>query len=82
MEEMMAATSLGKQTLVIGAAVGGLAAAGAVSDYFEEIVILRRDELPGSAIPRAGTPEAQHTHALLGGGERDRVYVSGLLLQR
>ena len=66
----MAARSLGNQALVIGAGIGGLAAAGAVSDYFEEVIVLERDELPGRVIPRAGTPQAQHTHALLGGGER------------
>ena len=64
------AASLGKQAVVIGAGIGGLAAAGAVSDYFENVIVLERDELPQRAVPRAGTPQAQHTHALLGGGER------------
>lgn len=64
------AASLGKQAVVIGAGIGGLAAAGAVSDFFENVIVLERDELPQRAIPRAGTPQAQHTHALLGGGER------------
>ena len=64
------AASLGKQAVVIGAGIGELAAAGAVSDYFENVIVLERDELPQRAVPRAGTPQAQHTHALLGGGER------------
>lgn len=64
------AVLLGKQAVVIGAGIGGLAAAGAISDFFETVVVLERDELPVRASPRAGTPQAQHTHALLGGGER------------
>jgi glycine/D-amino acid oxidase-like deaminating enzyme len=54
---------------VIGAGVGGLAAAAAVSDYFEDVIVLERDELPDQIMPRAGTPQARHAHALLGGGE-------------
>jgi 2-polyprenyl-6-methoxyphenol hydroxylase-like FAD-dependent oxidoreductase len=61
---------LGKQAVVIGGGVGGLAAAAAVSDYFEDVIVLERDELPDQTMPRAGTPQARHAHALLGGGER------------
>jgi 2-polyprenyl-6-methoxyphenol hydroxylase-like FAD-dependent oxidoreductase len=63
-------TLLGKQAVVIGAGIGGLAAAGAVSDYFENVTVLERDKLAERAAPRAGTPQAQHTHGLLGGGVR------------
>jgi 2-polyprenyl-6-methoxyphenol hydroxylase-like FAD-dependent oxidoreductase len=59
-----------KQAVVIGAGIGGLAAARALSDYFETVIILERDELAERATPRAGTPQAQHTHVLLGGGAR------------
>jgi 2-polyprenyl-6-methoxyphenol hydroxylase-like FAD-dependent oxidoreductase len=59
---------LAKQAVVIGAGIGGLAAAGAVSDYFESVIVLERDRLAERAAPRAGTPQAQHTHVLLGGG--------------
>jgi 2-polyprenyl-6-methoxyphenol hydroxylase-like FAD-dependent oxidoreductase len=68
-EEAMAA-QVGKQAVVIGAGIGGLAASCAISDYFENVIILERDELPERATPRAGTPQARHTHALLGGGVR------------
>ena len=63
------AALLGKQAIVIGAGIGGLAAAGAAADYFERVIVLERDALPSSALPRVGTPQAQHTHALLGGGQ-------------
>jgi 2-polyprenyl-6-methoxyphenol hydroxylase-like FAD-dependent oxidoreductase len=64
------AALVGKQAIVIGSGIGGLAAAGAVSEYFENVIVLERDPLPARATPRAGTPQAQHTHVLLGGGER------------
>jgi 2-polyprenyl-6-methoxyphenol hydroxylase-like FAD-dependent oxidoreductase len=64
------AALVGKQAVVIGSGIGGLAAAGAVSDHFENVIVLERDKLPERTTPRAGTPQAQHTHVLLGGGER------------
>jgi 2-polyprenyl-6-methoxyphenol hydroxylase-like FAD-dependent oxidoreductase len=67
MEGAMAAL-IGKQAIVVGAGMGGLAAAGAAADYFERVIVLERDSLPSGVQPRAGTPQAQHTHALLAGG--------------
>jgi 2-polyprenyl-6-methoxyphenol hydroxylase-like FAD-dependent oxidoreductase len=55
---------------VIGAGMSGLAAARAVADHFEEVIVLERDSLPADAIPRTGTPQSWHLHALLGGGQR------------
>ena len=63
-------SSLGKQAIVIGAGMGGLAAAGALADYFERVIVLERDTLPSGAEHRAGTPQARHLHVLLAGGER------------
>src|SRR6516225_317325 len=68
MEGAMAAV-IGKQAIVVGAGIVGLAAAGAAADHFEHVIILERDSLPSSVQPRAGTPQAPHTHALLGGGK-------------
>ena len=59
---------LGKRAIVVGAGLGGLSAARALSDYFEEVMILDRDELPDNAIPRPGVPQGKHPHGLLGGG--------------
>ncbi|THD53610.1 NAD(P)-binding protein [Phenylobacterium sp.] len=61
---------LGDRAVVIGAGIGGLAAAAALSRYFREIVVLERDELPVHAQARAGTPQSLHGHALLTGGLR------------
>ena len=66
----MASTLIGKQAAVIGAGMGGLTAAAALADFFDQVVILERDILPSEATHRAGTPQARHVHALLLSGQR------------
>jgi flavin-dependent dehydrogenase len=66
----MVSTLIGKQAVVIGAGLGGLAAAGALADHFEQVVVLERDTLPSEPTHRAGTPQARHVHALLLSGQR------------
>ena len=58
----------GKQAVVIGAGISGLVAARALSDHFERVVVLERDELPQGATPRPGVPQGKHPHSLLAGG--------------
>jgi 2-polyprenyl-6-methoxyphenol hydroxylase-like FAD-dependent oxidoreductase len=67
---VMSARKIGKQAVVIGAGMAGLAAAGAVADYFERVIVLERDRLPNQAVPRSGAPQSRHLHGLLPGGER------------
>ncbi len=59
-----------KQAVVIGAGIGGLAAAKAVAVHFEKVIVFDRDALPDGPAPRPGTPQARHTHNLLAGGFR------------
>jgi flavin-dependent dehydrogenase len=59
---------VGQRAVVIGAGIGGLCAAGALSSYFREIVVLERDALPTSAMSRGGTPQDRQPHLLLAGG--------------
>ena len=66
----MASTLIGKQAVVIGAGMGGLTAAGALADRFDQVVVLERDTLPSEPIYRAGTPQARHVHGLLLSGQR------------
>jgi 2-polyprenyl-6-methoxyphenol hydroxylase-like FAD-dependent oxidoreductase len=66
----MAATVVGKRAIVIGAGIGGLAAAGAVAGCFEQVIVLERDALPADPGDRPGTPQSRHIHVLLGGGQR------------
>ena len=56
------AAIVGKQAIVVGAGMGGLAVAGAAADYFERVIVLERDSLPSSAQPLA--PE-RHKHNIL-----------------
>ena len=66
----MASTLIGKQAVVIGAGMGGLTAAGALADHFDQVLVLERDTLPSEPAHRAGTPQARHVHALLLSGQR------------
>jgi 2-polyprenyl-6-methoxyphenol hydroxylase-like FAD-dependent oxidoreductase len=61
---------LAKRAVVIGAGIAGLAAAGALADTFEEVIVLERDSLPTEAVPRPGVPHSPQAHGLLGGGQR------------
>ena len=61
---------LGQRAIVVGAGLGGLSAARVLSDYFDEVMILDRDELPDDATRRPGVPQGKQPHGLLGGGLR------------
>jgi 2-polyprenyl-6-methoxyphenol hydroxylase-like FAD-dependent oxidoreductase len=69
-KEVAMSVLMGKRAVVVGAGVGGLCAARAISDHFEQVVVLERDVLPQEATPRPGAPQGRHTHVLLGGGLR------------
>ena len=60
--------SIGKQAVVIGAGIAGLVAARVLADYFDRVLVLERDMLPGVPDHRPGTPQSRHTHTLLSGG--------------
>ena len=66
----MASNIIGEQAVVIGGGMGGLAAAGALANHFEKVVVLERDFLPPNVSERPGTPQCRHIHALLAGGQR------------
>ena len=61
---------LRRHALVVGAGIAGLATARTLSDHFEQVTVLERDELPAAAGPRRGVPQGRHAHALLSGGAR------------
>ncbi|MET1025669.1 MAG: NAD(P)-binding protein [Dongiaceae bacterium] len=65
---MMAESFIGTRAIVVGAGMGGLAAAAALANHFEQVVVLERGELPRHAMPRTGTPQDRHLHGLLAGG--------------
>ncbi len=56
--------------IVIGASMGGLLAARALADFFEQVTIIERDAFPPIGENRKGVPQGRHTHVLLlRGGE-------------
>ena len=59
---------LGRLAVVVGAGIGGLAAAGALAPYFERVEILERDRVTAAVASRSGTPQDRHPHGLLAGG--------------
>ncbi|MEV0210628.1 FAD-binding monooxygenase [Streptomyces sp. NPDC050788] len=54
--------------VVIGASLGGLLAARALSESFERVTLIERDELPAAPDHRRGAPQDHHTHGLLARG--------------
>ena len=62
-------SSIANSAVVIGAGLGGLAAAKAIASHFEKVTVLDRDALPEGPVPRMGTPQARHAHVLLKGGQ-------------
>ena len=57
-----------RKAIVLGASVAGLLAARALSDSFEEVLLIERAELPDDAAPRPTVPQGRHSHGLLAGG--------------
>ncbi len=53
------ATPIGKTAVVVGAGIAGLTAAGALADWFEQVVVLDRDPLPDSQLHRPSTPQSR-----------------------
>jgi len=50
---------------VIGAGIAGLAAAAAVRDSFDRVVLVERDHLPAAAVARRGVAQGDQLHNLL-----------------
>jgi 2-polyprenyl-6-methoxyphenol hydroxylase-like FAD-dependent oxidoreductase len=56
--------------VVLGASMGGLLAARALSSHFDRVTIVERDGLPDEAAVRKGVPQSAHAHGLLASGYR------------
>jgi 2-polyprenyl-6-methoxyphenol hydroxylase-like FAD-dependent oxidoreductase len=54
----------GEHAIVIGASMGGLLAARALSEHYDRVTLVERDALPEAPEPRKGVPQGRHTHAL------------------
>lgn len=51
--------------VVLGASMAGLLAARVLSDAYERVTVVERDELPDGPVHRRGVPQARHVHGLL-----------------
>ncbi|WP_329297587.1 FAD-dependent monooxygenase [Streptomyces sp. NBC_00659] len=56
------------RAVVIGAGLGGVMAAAALSSAVDEVIVLDRDELPDGPEHRKGLPQGRHAHLLMPGG--------------
>jgi 2-polyprenyl-6-methoxyphenol hydroxylase-like FAD-dependent oxidoreductase len=57
-----------RTAIVLGASIAGLLAARALSDSFEDVLLIDRAELPDDPAPRPTVPQGRHGHGLLAGG--------------
>lgn len=56
--------------IVIGGGIAGLLAARVLTDAFERVTLIERDQLPKGYDERPGTPQAHHLHVLLARGHQ------------
>src|SRR5205809_1106656 len=59
---------IGQHAVVIGASMGGLLAARALSDCYAVATVVERDNFPQTDVPRKGVPQGRHAHGLLARG--------------
>ena len=55
----------GEHAVVLGASMAGLLAARVLTESFERVTVLERDELTDSPFARRGVPQGRHAHSLL-----------------
>ncbi|MEV7389983.1 MULTISPECIES: FAD-binding protein [unclassified Streptomyces] len=60
----------GGHCVVLGASIAGLFAARVLSDTFDRVTLVDRDELPATDENRRGVPQGRHAHAILPAGTR------------
>ncbi len=55
----------GQHAVVIGASMAGLLASRVLSEHFEQVTVIERDQLPQEVQARKGVPQGRHVHILL-----------------
>jgi len=58
----------GKQAIVIGGSFAGLLAARVLSDHFDRVTLIERDEMNDRPEARKGQPQVRHPHTVLANG--------------
>ena len=54
--------------VVIGGSMAGILAARVLSDHFDQVTVIERDQLPDGPDVRKGVPQARHLHSFWAGG--------------
>nr|WP_272039207.1 FAD-dependent monooxygenase [Paenibacillus sp. JJ-100] len=54
-----------KKAVIIGAGIAGLITAKMLSEHYEEVYVIERDELPSDPTNRQGVPQSYHPHRVL-----------------
>jgi 2-polyprenyl-6-methoxyphenol hydroxylase-like FAD-dependent oxidoreductase len=68
--EKSVASKGGRHAIVMGGSMAGLVAARVLTDHFDTVTLIERDEYPNKDISRKGAPQGNHPHALLAKGYR------------
>ncbi|MFB1295999.1 FAD-dependent oxidoreductase [Mycobacterium sp. pW049] len=55
----------GKHAVVLGASMAGLMAARVLTEFYERVTIVERDELDDTSEPRRGVPQSRQPHVVL-----------------
>jgi 2-polyprenyl-6-methoxyphenol hydroxylase-like FAD-dependent oxidoreductase len=58
----------GGRAVIIGASIAGLCAARVLSDFYDQVTVFERDELPSTPVNRAAVPQGRHVHLLMARG--------------
>ncbi|POM26452.1 putative epoxidase LasC [Actinomadura rubteroloni] len=58
------------RAVVLGAGIAGLLTARVLSEHYDEVVVVERDELPDRPDHRRFVPQSHHAHGLLGSGRQ------------
>jgi len=64
------AARLGQHAIVVGGSIAGLMAARVLTDFFDQVTVLERDEIADRPAAHKSVPQANHLHALLLGGQQ------------
>lgn len=60
----------GERAVVLGGGMAGLLAARVLSDAYNEVIVVDRDELAGTTTARNGVPHGRHAHCLVARGQQ------------
>jgi 2-polyprenyl-6-methoxyphenol hydroxylase-like FAD-dependent oxidoreductase len=61
---------LGEQAIVIGGSIAGLMTARVLSDFFDQVTVIERDNIEERPVIHKSVPQGNHFHGLLQGGHQ------------